>query len=266
MEHLGITAQDVLNCPGEFSLPGADQVWRDWQPGGQGMLSLHNALVQSCNTVFYQIGADLDQQGNGLLPQIAHGFGYGQPTGLVELRETSGVVPDASWKLSTFGDFWARGDAVNLSIGQGFFSATPLQVAVSYAAIANGGTLYRPFLVREVVGIDGEVIYSAEVEERGRLPVSDETLQAIRAALRDVPQAPNGTALDAFSGAAIATSGKTGTAENDQGDAHAWYAALAPDDNPQIAMISMVEHGGEGSRVAAPIARQVVDVYADVVR
>jgi penicillin-binding protein 2 len=262
MEHLDLSPQTMIPCPGEFSLPGADQVWRDWSPGGQGTLSLHNALVQSCNTVFYQIGADLDTQNNSLLPDVTKAFGFGRQTGLVELREASGVVPDASWKLSTFGDFWARGDAVNLSIGQGFFSATPLQVAVAYAAISNGGTLYQPFLVREITGIDGEVVYEAEIVETGRLPVGDDVLEAIRAALRDVPQAPNGTATEAFAGAGIPTSGKTGTAENDQGAAHAWYALLAPDDSPEMAMITMVEHGGEGSRTSAPIARQIIDAYA----
>jgi penicillin-binding protein 2 len=263
MEHLDMNAQSTIDCPGEFSITGADQVWRDWSPGGQGTLSLHNALVQSCNTVFYQIGADLDSDHQDLLPEAARGFGFGQSTGLEELRESSGTLPDAEWKVSTVGDFWARGDAVNLSIGQGYFAATPLQVAVAYAGIANGGTLYKPYLVQEIVSLEGDVIFEAEPEERAMIPFSDTILAEIRDAMRDVNQASNGTARDAFQGALIPSAGKTGTAETGQDDPHSWFAAFAPDNDAEMAMVAMVEYGGEGSRLAAPISREVIDVWAE---
>lgn len=263
MEHLGMNAQTTMNCTAEFQLPGSDQVWRDWSETGQGTLSLHNALVQSCNTIFYQIGADLDTENQELLPEAARGFGLGSATGLDALREVSGTVPDAQWKIETVGDFWARGDAVNLSIGQGYFEATPLQMAVLYAAIANGGTLYEPYLVEEIASLEGDVVYEAEEQENGEIPFPESTLSAIRDAMRDVTQAGNGTASDVFAGAAIPTAGKTGTAETNQDDPHSWYAAFAPDDSPAMAMIAMVEFGGEGSAVAAPISREVIDFWAE---
>jgi penicillin-binding protein 2 len=267
MEHLGLDAQSTMECPAEFSLPGAeDQVWRDWSPTGQGTLTLHNALVQSCNTIYYQIGADLDSENQNLLPEAARGFGLGSPTGLDALREVSGTVPDANWKIETVGDFWSRGDAVNLSIGQGYFEATPLQMAVLYAAIANGGTLFEPYLVEEITSLEGDVIYEAEREDNGEIPFPDSTLADIRAAMRDVTQASNGTANEQFEGAAVVSAGKTGTAETSQDEPHSWYAAFAPDDEPRIAMIAMVEYGGEGSAAAAPISRQVIDFWAENIR
>lgn len=262
MEHLGMTPESTIECPAEFSVDDTDQVWSDWTDTGQGTLSLHNALVQSCNTVFYQIGADLDRENDEFLPEAARGFGYGSETGLEALRELPGTVPDPDWKAETVGDFWARGDAVNLSIGQGYFEATPLQVASAYAAIANGGTLYEPYLVDEVVSLEGETIYEHETEEKGSIPFPDETLSAIRNAMRDVTQAENGTARDAFQDAPIPTAGKTGTAETSQEEPHSWFAMLAPDSEAEITAVSMVEYGGEGSRVAAPIARQVLDAWA----
>lgn len=259
MQHLGLTAQSAFDCPATFSLPGSSQVWRDWSPRGQGRLSLHNALVQSCNTVFFQIGAELDSREPNLLPQMARAFGFGSETGLPELPEVAGIVPDPEWKLRTHGDYWARGDAVNLSIGQGFFLATPLQVVDAYAALANGGTLWQPYLVQEVVAIDGTKLYTAQPKPRGTLPISPEIQGAIRAALRDVTSAPNGTAAAAFQGVAQPVAGKTGTAESGQEQPHAWFTAFSPVDGARLAMVVMVEHGGEGSRTAAPIARQVID-------
>lgn len=264
MEHLDMSPQTTIECPAEFSIEDTEQVWRDWTDTGQGTLSLHNALVQSCNTVFYQIGADLDRQGENLLPEAARGFGYGSATQLEELRESPGTVPDPNWKVETVGDFWARGDAVNLSIGQGYFEATPLQVAVAYAGVANGGTLHQPYLVDEVVSLEGDVVYEHEPEEKGTIPFPGETLAAIRDAMRDVTQAGNGTARDAFEGAPMPTAGKTGTAETSQEEPHSWFALLAPESDSEITMVSMVEYGGEGSRVAAPIARQVLDAWANM--
>jgi penicillin-binding protein 2 len=266
MEYLDMNAQTNMDCTAEFQLPGSDQVWRDWSPTGQGTLSLHNALVQSCNTIFYQIGADLDSQDQDLLPESARGFGLGSATGLDALREVSGTVPDPQWKIETVGDFWARGDAVNLSIGQGYFEATPLQMAVMYAAIANGGTLYEPYLVQEIRSLEGDVLYEAEEQENGEIPFPSSTLAEIRDAMRDVTQAGNGTAVEVFDGALVASGGKTGTAETSRDDPHSWYAAFAPDDTPAMAMVAMVEYGGEGSAVAAPISRQVIDFWADNMR
>ena len=266
MDHLGMSAESTMECSAEFQLPGSDQVWTDWSPQGQGTLSLHNALVQSCNTIFYQIGADLDSEDENLLPEAARNFGLGSSTGLDALREVSGTVPDPDWKIETVGDFWARGDAVNLSIGQGYFEATPLQMAVMYAAIANGGTLYEPYLVQEINDLEGDALYEAEIQENGEIPYSDTILAEIRSAMRDVNQAGNGTASDVFDGALIGSGGKTGTAETGQDDPHSWFAAFAPDDDAEMAMVAMSEFGGEGSATAAPISRQLIDFWADNIR
>jgi penicillin-binding protein 2 len=259
MAYLGLDAETTFDCLPTFTLPGSSVVWRDWNPQGQGRLTLHNALVQSCNTVFFQIGAQLDERDPNLLPQMARAFGFGSETGIAELPESPGLVPDPAWKLRERGDYWARGDAVNLSIGQGFFLATPLQLADAYSALANGGTLWRPYLVEQIVAIDGSARFRAEPKERGRLPVTPDHLAAIRSALRDVVARANGTAFGAFQGFPLPVAGKTGTAESGQETPHAWFAAVAPADAPQLVLVVMVEHGGEGSRVAAPIARQILD-------
>ena len=259
LEKLGMTAQTRINCPATFSLPGSSQVWHDWSPNGQGVLTLHNALVQSCDTVFYQIGAQLDEHDPNLLPQMARGFGFGSQTGLAELPEVAGLVPDPTWKRQQKNDYWARGDAVNLAIGQGFFLATPLQLADAYAAIANGGTLWEPYLVQEVVAVDGTKLYTHQPKARGTLPVSPQHLADIRSALHDVTSAPNGTAVTAFRGEKVPVAGKTGTAESGQQQPHAWFAEFAPVDGAKLAAVVMIEHGGEGSVTAAPLARQMVD-------
>lgn len=268
MTQLGMTPQTTIPCPGSFSLPGSTQVWRDWSLTGQGTLTLHNALVQSCDTVMYQIGADLDKKDPNLLPNMAKAFGFGSPTGIPELPEVAGVVPDPQWKLKTLNDYWARGDAVNLAIGQGYFLATPLQLADAYAAIANGGTLWQPYLVQEVVGLNGAKVYTHQPKERGKLPASAAQLAAIRSALKDVVNAPNGTAAGfsrtkPFQGDPYQSqiAGKTGTAESGQAQPHAWFTAFSPVDGAKLAVVAMVEYGGEGGDVAAPIDRQVIDAY-----
>lgn len=261
LESLGMTPDTTIPCPASFSLPGSSQSWHDWSTNGQGTLTLHNALVQSCDTVFYQVGADLDAKDPTILPNTARGFGFGSPTGLPELPEIAGTVPDPDWKLKTINDHWARGDAVNLAIGQGYFLATPLQLADAYAAIANGGTLWQPYLVQDVTALDGSKPYVAQPKERGKLPATPEHLAAIRSALHDVISAPNGTAVEPYSGEAHPVAGKTGTAESSQVDPHSWFAAFTPVDGAKLAEVAMVEHGGEGSQAAAPVTRQVIDAY-----
>ncbi|MFW6074978.1 MAG: penicillin-binding protein 2, partial [Chloroflexota bacterium] len=263
IKDLGYTADTWVNCPGSFSLEGADQVWTDWVPGGQGEMNFHTAIYRSCNTVFYQIGQELDQQDEMLLPDIARAYGFGEASGLDALYEISGTVPDPEWKQEVVGDNWARGDAINLSIGQGFFAATPIQVAKAYAAITNGGTLWKPYLIMDVVGVNGEVEYSGEPEEDGQIPLNDEQMKILTDGMYDVIHASNGTAVEAFQGAGYEASGKTGTAETGREDeeAHGWFGAFAPSDDPEITVVTMVEHGVTGSGSAAPIARDIFDAY-----
>lgn len=262
MVHLGYNAGTPVNCPGEFTIPGSGQVWKDWVPGGQGAMDLHTAIVRSCNTVFYKMGADLDDANEMFLPNMARSFGFGAPTG-VEIDEVAGIVPDPTWKVSNVGDFWATGDAVNLAIGQGYFLATPLQLANAYAALANGGTLYTPHMILDVVRLDGSVAYSSPVQEKGKLPLSPDQIGVIRAAMYDVINAPNGTATQAFAGVDYAVSGKTGTAETGivGEQPHGWFGSFTPSDAPRITVVTMVEHGVAGSVAAAPIARKIIDAW-----
>ena len=263
MAHLGLTADSWFNCPGLFSLEGSDQTWADWIPGGQGEMNLHRAIYRSCNTVFYKIGADLDTQNEMWLPDMVRAFGFGQRTGIEELYDIPGTVPDPAWKEEVIGDFWARGDAVNLSIGQGYFTATPLQVARAYAAITNGGTLYKPYMVMDVVRVDGSIAFSGEAEEMGKLPLTPEQVQVLKDGMYDVIHASDGTAVAAFQGADYVASGKTGTAETGRpGEAaHGWFGSFAPSDAPRITVVTMVEHGVTGSGSAAPVARRIMDAY-----
>ena len=263
MAHLGYDANTPVSCPGTFSLEGSDQSWADWIPGGQGDMDLHTAIYRSCNTVFYKMGADLDAQNENWLPDMARAYGFGQRTGIVELYDIPGVVPDPEWKEEVVGDFWARGDAVNLAIGQGYFVASPLQVAKAYAAIANGGTLWKPYLVMDVVKLDGSIVHSTAPEEMGQLPLNDGQIQVLKDGMHAVVHASDGTAVDAFRGINYEVSGKTGTVETGgtAEDQDGWFGAFTPSDAPQITIVTMVERGFAGSQSAAPVAREIIDGY-----
>ncbi len=266
MVHLGYTAGTPINCPGTFSLPGADQTWSDWIPGGQGQMDLHRAIYRSCNTAFYQIGAQLDEQNEMFLPDMARSFGFGQLTGIDALYEVPGTVPDPQWKLETFGDAWARGDAVNFAIGQGFFAATPLQLTRAYAAITNGGTLYEPYVIMDVVDQQGEIVYQGAPTEAGKLPLSPEQIKVLQDGMYAVVHAGDGTAVQAFAGAPYSVAGKTGTAETGrEGEAdHGSFGSFAPSDNPRVTIAALIENGVFGSQSAAPVARRIYDKYFEL--
>ncbi len=270
MEGLGYSPETVLECPSTFRLEGASQVWEDWTVaygvGAQGPLTLHQALVNSCNTVFYAIGRDLDVMDPGYLPEMTKAFGLGAPTGIPYLPEAGGTVPDPEWKLEAFGDYWATGDAVNLAIGQGFLQATPLQLATAYAAIANGGYLLQPYIISEVVGLDGTVESVGERVERGRLPLSGATLTALQAALRAQTSDPYGAgSYRVFGDMAWPIAGKTGTAQRNASDdskPHSWFAGFGPyGAQAEIASVVMFESVGEGVSFAAPTTRRIYDAW-----
>ena len=171
------------------------------------------------------------------------------------------MVPDPDWKIAELGESWFPGDSVNLAIGQGYLLVTPLQVATMVAAVGNGGTLYRPQLVLKVSASSEEPEQVFEPQELGGLPIKPETLSAIQEGLLGAVVSPGGTAYQALEGMEVAVAGKTGTAENPDGDPHAWFAGYAPADDPRIAVVVLIENGGEGSQVAAPLFRQVVEAF-----
>ena len=258
LEKGGFAPQSQFECRGSWSgLPGVTM--GDWKPEGHGNLSLSQGLVESCDIVFYEIGKKLDALDPALLPSFARQFGLGKATGVVGLSEAEGTVPDPAWKQSAAGEPWYAGDTINLAIGQGFLEATPLQMANAYAALANGGELRTPVLVRRVGGPEDGKEYKYEV--RGKIPASPATLAAIREAMVAVAGSPKGTAYYAFRGFAVSTAAKTGSAENQNPEAHAWFAGYAPADAPEIVTVVMVEGGEAGGEVAAPLGRQVLEAY-----
>jgi penicillin-binding protein 2 len=253
------TPNSLFNDPGYWDGLGQNfrkVCWIYTSTGkGHGTISLSNALVQSCNVTFYQVGQKLNQTDPNLLPNFARAFGLGKATG-IELAESPGIVPDPSKGT------WRPGDAINLVIGQGDLLTTPLQIADLIAAVANGGTLYRPRLVARVASLADGTEKVFPIEARGKLPASANTLTALRQALARVTTDKDGTAYNAFRGAKISVAGKTGTAEVlKAGEPHSWFAAYAPADNPKIAVVVIAEHGSEGSTTAAPIVREIVEGY-----
>ena len=243
---------DVYDCGMDWNgLPGV--TLHNWQP--EGKLRLSEALTQSCNPAFYEIGLKLDQLDSTLLPAFARSFGLGKPTGIVGVHEAAGTVPDPTWKQQQIGEPWTSGDAVNLAIGQGYLLATPLQMANAYAALARGGSLQAPVLVAGQPAADTR-----------SLDLSQGTIAAILDGMQRVTSTPQGTAYYAFRSEKLPIAAKTGSAENENPDAHAWFVGFTPPQKPSLLVLVMVEGGQHGGTVAAPIARQVIDMAYPLTR
>jgi penicillin-binding protein 2 len=245
-------------CPGYWDGLGANYRKYCWKEEGHGNIALRDALSASCNVTFYSVGQRLDGIDPSILPEFGRAFGLGSETGIEGVIEVAGLVPGPDWRQEVLGQSWFVGDSVNLAIGQGDLKVTPLQVARMVAAVANGGTLYRPYVVERI----GEEIVG-QPEATGTLPVSAETLTIIQEAMLGVTTSSLGTATHRFTGLEIQVAGKTGSAEAPGADSkpHSWFAAFAPAGDPEIAIVVMAENAGEGSTVAAPMARQVVEAY-----
>ncbi len=239
----------------------------DWLPGGHGTLTLPQAITQSCNPYFYEVGYNLNEADPNALPSYAQRMGLGQLTGFTDLPEAAGLIPDPDWKRTTVGLEWTFSDAVNIAIGQGEVSVTPLQVVRLVGALANGGTLVRPQLVQQV-GILGESPSRVmSPEPMGDIDIQPDVLAVVREAMCAVTTSRTGTAEYQFRNSELQTigvCGKTGTAQDgSRADAisHAWFVAYAPVTDPEIAIVVLVENSGEGSAIAAPIARDILEHY-----
>jgi penicillin-binding protein 2 len=261
LERGAFQPDSTFTCTGTWTgLPGVTM--KCWLATGHGRIDLVAGLTQSCDVVFYELGKRLDELDEDYLPSFAAACGLGAPAGALPGVEAKGIVPGPAWKQATLKQPWTRGDTVNLAIGQGYLLVTPLQLATIYAQIAGGGRLSTLRLLDRAIQPGGNVERTLPAPAPRALPWSPATLQAVRAGLKGVVADPAGTASFVFRGSPLASlvAGKTGTAETAPGQApHAWFACFAPFDAPKVAVLVMIEHGGEGSAVAAPIARRVLE-------
>lgn len=265
LERGGYSAASRFPCPPVWRGLGPNFPKNNWNKTDEGQLTIAEGLMRSCNPVFYDIAVKLDGIDPNLLPEFAAGFGYGKPTGINGIDEDAGINPTPKWKRERVGEEWFTGDTVNLSIGQGFLLATPLQVANSYSAIARGGVLRTPLLVRELreSGTD-HVLARHEGKEIGRLPVSQATLAVIRQGTAMVTQDPRGTAYSVFRGSTIDAAGKSGTAEDRGVQSHALFAAYAPRNDAKGVAVVVLDEGESGSLEAGPMTRQVLEAWLRV--
>ncbi len=266
------TPDSRYNSTGFWNRLGDSFIKTDWLEGGHGNITLKHALVVSCNSCFYDVAYEVNNFDTNFFPATAKEFGLGQPTGIFGVNESAGLIPDPNWKIETQGEGWVPGDAVNMGIGQGFVQVTPLQVATIFSAIANGGTRYRPTLVDRIGAGAGAPEEPLPRQVIGDIPYTPEQLAVVQDSLYKVTHDPSGTAEFIFEGLEVPVSGKTGTAEAPPNLPHAWFAAYAPSapytksngqtvTEPEIAVVVMVENSGDGSAVAAPVTRQIIELY-----
>jgi penicillin-binding protein 2 len=265
-----ISADSTYFCPGYYQL--GTRVFHCWKRWGHGRINVIEALAQSCDVFFYQVGQQL---GVDRLAWYARACGLGSRTGIHIEHEASGMIPTAAWKRRRFGEPWQGGETLSVAIGQGYDMVTPLQMAVLTSAVANGGIRFVPKIIRAIRSANGQIISRDEPQVAGRLPVSAATLGIIRKGLSEVVNSPSGTARIArIEG--IPVSGKTGTAQvfsakpgasQKEKDMplelrdHAWFVAYAPSNAPRIALAVIVEHGEHGASTAAPLARDLISAY-----
>lgn len=261
-----------IHCPG--GLQFGNHYFRCWRKEGHGSVNVHEALVQSCDVFFYQISQRL---GIDTIARYARAYGLGMPSGIDLEHEKPGTIPDTAWKRRRFDQPWYAGETLSAGIGQGYVTATPLQMANVISTIAVGKR-FRPQYLKEIAAPDGTVMRTGKPELVATLKVRDTTFMQVREGLRDVVNAPNGTGKQARLNGILAA-GKTGTSQVVamgrervksaqlpwQERDHAWFVTYAPVEAPEVAIAILVEHAeGGGGAVAAPIARQVMQTYFDL--
>jgi penicillin-binding protein 2 len=284
-----LTEKTVIYDPGAIVIPNRyfpddarqAQTFVCWLRSGHGDENIIEALAHSCDVFFYQVAGGYHVKGQtefeGLnvdrLGKYAELFGYGSPTGIDLSGEAAGFVPDPVWKRRTTGENWSLGDTYNFGIGQGFLTATPLQVLNAMAAIANNGILMKPQVVKQMTDVDGRALKAFVPQAIRKIPVDFENIQIVQRGVDAAVNLSDGTAIKAqVPGVKIA--GKTGTAEycddlaQKMGECyighvptHAWFTAYAPADDPQIAIVVFIYNGGEGSRVSVPVAQKILQYW-----
>jgi penicillin-binding protein 2 len=250
LEQKVIDSKTKYQCSGSIDI---GRVFRCWKKDGHGNIDLHRAIVESCDVYFYEIAKRLDID---VLARYAENFGLGRSTGLELEGEVMGIVPSTEWKLRTKNQKWFMGENLNTAIGQGYLSATPIQMARLTAALVNGGKLYRLHLLKN----EGR-----QPEIESYIKTDQVKISIIKKALIGVVSDKEGTGKNSRS-EIVNIGGKTGTTQVIGGDPdkfkdHAWFIAFAPVEDPQISLAVFVEHGGHGSTTAAPIAKKVIEAY-----
>ena len=265
-----IVDRGALLVPNRYDPTLPPLVFPCWLRSGHGALNVVGGIQHSCNVFFFTVagGTPEKQYEDGLgierLVRYAHAYGYAEPTGLGFPGESSGLIPTPEWKEEVLGEPWVQGDLYNMAIGQGNILATPLQVLNTAATVANGGTRYRPQLLLRVVDSEGRVVQDFQPIVEQQLPVDPAYLALIRQGMRQaIAQGSNLAARNAV----VPIAGKTGSAEfgpylyKDVRQAHAWFVAFAPYEDPQLAVVVMIEGGGQGSAYAIPAATEIFDYY-----
>ena len=266
-----VTATTTTTCPGYYRL--GRRVYRCWKRGGHGKVDLGEALKGSCDVYFYELGRSL---GVETLARYARLFGLGAPTGIAMAGETGGLVPTPAWKQRVKGEPWVEGETISLSIGQGANLVTPIQLAVAYATIANGGSVIEPRIVLREETWDGELVSATRPKIRDTNVIAPAILEMVTEGLQRVVMEQGGTGRRARV-PGIAVAGKSGTTQVVSLDLvedlepeeiplkyrdHALFAAFAPADAPEIVVVAVAEHaGGGGGKVAAPMVQKVLARY-----
>jgi len=263
-----IHPSDVVNCTGSFRI-GHSRAFSCH--GHHGAVDLKLALKKSCNIYFYTVGQRL---GVDRIHDYATRFGFGEKTGLELVDEKAGLVPSTVWKKKTYkapNNKWYPGETPSVSIGQGALTVTPLQVARAMAVIANGGHVYKPYLIKNVISQDGTVVFEGQATEVRNVDIEPWVFDTVREAMVGVVDEQGGTgSRSSLKEFGITVAGKTGTAQIkrmigtktlNEKDSLAWFGGFAPADNPQIAVAVVVEAGGHGGIAAAPVAKKVLQAF-----
>jgi penicillin-binding protein 2 len=245
-----------IYCSGSFELAG--HIFTCWKENGHGSLSMVDAIAHSCNVYFYTLGKDL---GIERFNKYMQKFGLGEKTGIDLPAEAIGIIPSAQWKEREVKEIWFPGDSINLSIGQGYLLLTPLQVQKIITAISADGEIYKLHLVKKIISADGSTVKEIKPEIYRKLNFSPDTFKIVKEGLRQTILTGTGWRANIKE---LAVAGKTGTAQNPQGETHAWFIGFAPYENPEVCITVFLENGGEGGEAAAPIARAMLEKYFNI--
>jgi penicillin-binding protein 2 len=261
-----------INDSGFYTVPNSSHRYRDWKPGGHGVVDMRRAITISCDTFFYGLAMEL---GINRLSSFVRHFGFGQKSGIDIVGEVSGLLPTPEWKMRRYKQPWYMGETVIVGIGQGYTLTTPMQLAQATAILANKGVAMRPHLVSAIADPKTGIAKVTQAIISDKVTLDENNLEIVRLGMIDVTL-PGGTAASVGANAGYSIAAKTGTAQvigikqnekynadliNERHRDHALFIAYAPAEDPKIALAVIVENGGHGGSAAGPIARKVMDYF-----